>query len=131
MSSLVFRYQMRSCEDVSIAMLITHTYYYLAQLHGKLGNGKKSAEYCHKTLARQLRWEQYEPLDWCGNAATLSQFYTNQDNYTSARYHLACARTIFNKHFPAAAASAAGQDEEKEVKEVEEVVEVVEVVAGL
>ena len=51
---------MRTCEDVTIAMLITHTYYYLAQLHGKLGNGKKSAEYCHKTLARQLRWDQYE-----------------------------------------------------------------------
>ena len=118
MSSVVFRYQMRTCEDVSLAMLITHTYYYLAQLHGKLGNGKKSAEYCHQTLARQLRWDQYEPLDWCGNAATLSQFYSNQDNYTSARYHLACARTVFNKHFPPAA-----QEDQEDQKEEEIVLE--------
>ena len=104
---------MRTCEDVTIGMLITHTYYYLAQLHGKLGNAKKSAEYCHNTLARQLRYDQYEPLDWCANAATLSQFYTNQDNYTSARYHLACARTVFDKHFPA----GGGGKEEEEVQE--------------
>ena len=108
---------MRTCEDVTMAMLITHTYYYLAQLHGKLGNGKKSAEYCHKTLARQLRWDQYEPLDWCGNAATLSQFYTNQDNYTSARYHLACARTVFHKHFPPAGQQGDREEDKKEDRE--------------
>ena len=105
---------MRTCEDVTIAMLITHTYYYLAQLQGKLGNSKKSAEYCHTTLARQLRYQQYEPLDWTTNAAILSQFYTNQDNFTSARYHLACARTIFDKHFPAQSDPSQLDEEERE-----------------
>ena len=94
------RYQIRTYEDASIGMLLTHTYYYLAQVHGKLGNTKKSAEFCHTTLARQLRYNEYEVLDWCGNAATLSQFYINQDNYRSARYHLAAARVVFMKHFP-------------------------------
>ena len=105
---------MRTCEDVTIAMLITHTYYYLAQLHGKLGNSKKSAEYCHKTLARQLTYQQYEPLDWTANAATISQFYINQDNYTSARYPLAAARTIFDKHFPAGRDSSLLEEDQRE-----------------
>ena len=65
-----------------------------------MGNAKKSAEFCHTTLSRQLRYGEYEVLDWCGNAATLSQFYINQDNYKSARYHLAAARAVFKKHFP-------------------------------
>ena len=94
------RYQIRTYEDASIGMLLTHTYYYLAQVHGKLGNAKKAAEFCHTTLSRQLRYNEYEVLDWCGNAATLSQFYINQDNYQSARYHLAAARTVFRRHFP-------------------------------
>jgi len=72
----------------------------LKTIHGKLGNAKKAAEFCHTTLSRQLRYNEYEVLDWCGNAATLSQFYINQDNYQSARYHLAAARTVFRRHFP-------------------------------
>ena len=73
------RYQTRTCEDASIGMVVTHSYYYLAQVHGKLGHAKKSAELCHTTLARQLRYDRYEAVDWCANCATLSQFYINQD----------------------------------------------------
>ena len=94
------RYQTRTCEDASIGMVVTHSYYYLAQVHGKLGHAKKSAELCHTTLARQLRYDRYEAVDWCANCATLSQFYINQDNYRAARYHLVAARTVFTKHFP-------------------------------
>ena len=50
--------------------------------------------------SRQLRYGEYDPIDWVANAATLSQFYINQDNFKSARYHLACSRTVFEKHFP-------------------------------
>ena len=81
-------------------MVVTHSYYYLDQVHGKLGHAKKSAELCHTTLARQLRYDRYEAVDWCANCATLSQFYINQDNYRAARYHLVAARTVFTKHFP-------------------------------
>lgn len=83
----------------SIEMVVTHTYYYLAQVHGKLGNSKKAAEFCHETLSRQLQVGEYDPLDWATNAAVLSQFYINQDNFKSSRYHLASASIIFDKHF--------------------------------
>ena len=53
-------------------------------MHGSLGNPKKSAQFCHETLARQLR-STYDPLDWVTNAAVLSQFYSNQGNYRTAR----------------------------------------------
>ena len=45
---------MRTYEDASLGMLLTHTYYYLAQVHGRLDNAKKSAEFCHTTLSRQV-----------------------------------------------------------------------------
>jgi len=93
------KYQIRVGDDASIGMLLTHSYYYLAQVHAKLGNTRKSAEYCHTTLARQLRYSEYDPVDWCANASTLSQFYINQENFKSARYHLLCAKIIFEKHF--------------------------------
>ena len=70
------------------------------QVEGKAGNAAKSASLCHTTLSRQLLTDQLDRLDWSKNCAILSQFYINQDNYTSARYHLAAARTIFDKHFP-------------------------------
>ena len=68
-------------------------------MHGKLGNAKKSAEFCHETLARQLKASSYDPLDWATNAAVLSQFYLNHNNHSTARYHLVSARVVFDKHF--------------------------------
>ena len=68
-------------------------------MHGKLGNAKKSAEFCHETLARQLKASSYDPLDWATNAAVLSQFYLNHNNHNTARYHLVSARVVFDKHF--------------------------------
>ena len=68
-------------------------------MHGKLGNAKKSAEFCHETLARQLKASSYDPLDWATNAAVLSQFYLNHNNHNTARYHLVSARVVFDQHF--------------------------------
>ena len=100
-------------------MLLTHTYYYLAQLHGKLGNAKKSAEFCHTTLSRQLTYDQYDGVDWCANAATLSQFYINQDNYKSALYHLACSRAVFEKHFSDYRDTVKDEDKLEKISECE------------
>lgn len=93
------KYEIQPNQEKNVEMLITHTYYYLAQVHGKQGNPKKSAEYCHETLDRQLKNKEYDPVDWCSNAAILSQFYLNEENFKSARYHLCCSRMIFEKHF--------------------------------
>lgn len=66
----------------------THTLYYLAQVHGALGNSVKSGILCHTTLQRQLETGQYDPVDWALNCATLSQYYITQDEYTMSRHCL-------------------------------------------
>lgn len=93
------KYEAKTDQDKNVEMLITHTYYYIAQVHGKQGNPKKSAEYCHETLDRQLRNSEYDPVDWCSNAAILSQFYLNEENFKSAKYHLFSSLVIYEKHY--------------------------------
>ncbi|XP_071942674.1 KIF-binding protein-like isoform X2 [Antedon mediterranea] len=66
----------------------THTLYYLAQVYGAQNENHKSASYCQITLQRQLKYDQYEPLEWALNCATLSQYYICQSNYTQARHCL-------------------------------------------
>lgn len=59
------------------------TLFYLAQVWGSLGELEKSANYCHNTLKKQLvELEEYEPIDWALNAATLSQYFCTNDRYT-------------------------------------------------
>ena len=89
-------------------------------MHGKLGNAKKSAEFCHETLARQLKASSYDPLDWATNAAVLSQFYLNHNNHSTARYHLVSARVVFDKHFDSEGGMKSGKSEEVVDKEVED-----------
>jgi len=106
------KYEIQPNQEKNVEMLITHTYYYLAQVLGKQGNPRKSAEYCHETLDRQLKNSEYDPVDWCSNAAILSQFYLNEENFKSARYHLCCSKIIFDKHFD----ENKEEDEEKKEK---------------
>lgn len=59
------------------------TLFYLAQVWGSLGELEKSANYCHNTLKKQLvELEEYEPIDWALNAATLSQYFCTNNRYT-------------------------------------------------
>lgn len=58
------------------------TLFYLAQVFGSLGDLGKSAVYCHTTLKKQLLQDEYEPIDWALNAATLSQYFCTNDRYT-------------------------------------------------
>lgn len=66
----------------------THTLYYLAQVNAAMGHSEKGAMYCHTTLCRQLETEQYDPVDWAVNCATLSQYYITLGNYMLARHCL-------------------------------------------
>ena len=75
----------------------THTLYYLAQVYEKLDESEKAAQHCHVTLYRQLESMKYEPVDWALNAATLSQYYINVENFTMARHCLASASTIIKE----------------------------------
>ncbi|KAM3963724.1 KIF-binding protein [Aphomia sociella] len=76
----------------------TLTLYYLAQVFGSLKENLKSAIYCHVTLRRQLQYSDYEPIDWSLNAATLSQFFAEQNGFFQSRHHLAAASTILDQY---------------------------------
>lgn len=76
----------------------TLTLYYLAQVYGALKLDLKSAIYCHVTLKRQLQYNDYEPIDWALNSATLSQFFAVQNGFYQSRHHLAAATVILEKY---------------------------------
>lgn len=86
--------------DVNDFMLLekghTLTLYYLAQVYGVLKENLKSAVYCHTTLRRQLQYNDYEPIDWALNSATLSQFFAEQNGFYQSRHHLAAASRILD-----------------------------------
>ncbi|XP_011187350.1 KIF-binding protein [Zeugodacus cucurbitae] len=78
--------------------LYTLCTFYLAQVHGHLGELEKSAQYCHLTLRRQLESKTYEPIDFALNAATLSQYFIGENMFKEARHHLAAATYIMAEH---------------------------------
>nr|XP_023018291.1 KIF1-binding protein homolog [Leptinotarsa decemlineata] len=76
----------------------TFTLYYLAQIYGVMKDALKSSIYCHITLQRQLEMTDYDPIDWALNAATLSQFFMEQNGFKQARHHLAASSFILEKY---------------------------------
>ena len=76
----------------------TLTLYFLAQVYGSLKENLKSAVYCHVTLRRQLQYNDYEPIDWALNSATLSQFFAEHNGFFQSRHHLAAASTILEQY---------------------------------
>ena len=76
----------------------TQTLYFLAQVCEKLGLNEESASYCNETLKRQYESDEYEPVDWATNAATLSQYYATQGEFVIASFHLIAASHILRKH---------------------------------
>lgn len=75
----------------------TLSLYYMAQIFAKTGKTEKSALYCQVTLQRQLEYQQYDPVDWALNAATLSQYYITAEDFPKARHCLASASRIFEE----------------------------------
>uniref|UniRef100_T1GMA8 KIF-binding protein n=1 Tax=Megaselia scalaris TaxID=36166 RepID=T1GMA8_MEGSC len=55
------------------------------------------AQYCNLTLKRQLESDDYDPIDWALNAATLSQYYIGPNLFKEARHHLAAATLIMTE----------------------------------
>lgn len=78
--------------------LYTHTLFYLAQVYGHTGHPHLSAQYCHDTLGRQLRANQFDSVEWALNSATLSQYYVGTLNFLQARHCLACASLVLQRH---------------------------------
>ncbi|XP_050300001.1 KIF-binding protein [Anthonomus grandis grandis] len=78
--------------------MYTLTLYYLAQIFGQLKENFKSAIYCHITLQRQLDMQDYDPIDWALNSATLSQFFMEKCGFKQARHHLSASLFILEKY---------------------------------
>ncbi|XP_076245249.1 KIF-binding protein [Calliopsis andreniformis] len=80
----------------------TLTLYYLAQVYRFLQDHHKFAIYCHMTLRGQLGRNVIMPdldyIDWALNAATLSQYFMENDGFSQARHHLAAASCILQKY---------------------------------
>jgi len=77
--------------------IYTHTLYYLAQAHAKVGSSAESAQHCRMTLHRQLSSHKYEPVDWAMNAATLSQYYIMESDFPHARHCLSSGQFILKE----------------------------------
>lgn len=91
----------------------THTMYYLAQVYKNLGQNERAATYCHSTLQRQLQLNQYSPMEWALNAATLSQYYITKGRYMEGRHCLSAA-TIISGLAGEVPSEAAAQESETE-----------------
>lgn len=96
----------------------TLTLYYLAQILGALGDLHKSAALCHRTLQRQLEFNDYEHIDWALNAATLSQYFFQNNRNTESRHHLAAASYIMGKYESQMLQPEMSEDEKGAVLEV-------------
>ena len=83
----------KSFEDIH-----THTLYYLAQVYSNLDDKKLSAVYCQITLSRQLNNKLYDPVEWSLNAANMSQYYMQTNNYAQSRHCLASAQVILKQY---------------------------------
>lgn len=90
-----------SAESI-LEKLHTLTLYYLAQVYGALDDKQKFAAYCHRTLSKQLSQDatthDLDYIEWALNAATISQYYIEHDNFAQARHHLAAASYILQKY---------------------------------
>ncbi|OQR91533.1 hypothetical protein ACHHYP_04597 [Achlya hypogyna] len=84
----------------------THTLFFLAQVHGHLGDAAASARYCQLTLRRQLEaagpLDDGLPGDWVANCLGLAAFYTTTRQLAQA---LECVTAC--KHMDLAAEPAA------------------------
>lgn len=87
-----------SAGERKLQQLHTLTLFYLSQALLSAGEHGRSAEYLHRTLARQLSAGAATSLpdrvEWARNAATLSRFYTDGGRFSAARHHLAAADRV-------------------------------------
>ena len=71
-----------------------HTLFFLAQVHGALGNGAESAKCCHRTLQMQHKTGQYDPVEWARNALSLAEHYMLSGEVEWAEHCLKAAMQI-------------------------------------
>ncbi|XP_070167681.1 KIF-binding protein-like [Polyergus mexicanus] len=82
--------------------LHTLTLYYLAQVCRELDDKCNFALYCHRTLSKQLSQnkitQDLDYVEWALNAATISQYFIENDKFPQARHHLSAASCVLEKY---------------------------------
>lgn len=91
-----------SSDRTEIGKAYTMTIYYLAQAYQQTGDYADSARYCHMTLKQQHRWLgtgelAVDHVEWALNSATLSQYFSANEQYNVARHLIACARHVWKQ----------------------------------
>lgn len=90
------------CAKNILEKLHTLTLYYLAQVCRELDDKCNFALYCHRTLNKQLSQnkitQDLDYVEWALNAATISQYFIENDKFPQARHHLAAASCVLQKH---------------------------------
>ncbi|CAM9230812.1 unnamed protein product, partial [Phaeothamnion confervicola] len=84
--------------------LLTHASFYLAQVHGYLGDAAGSARYCAFTLRRQRQagggtggggvGASYEPAEWAKNAGFLADYHLGRNAFGKAARCLGAAMVV-------------------------------------
>eukprot|EP00761_Pharyngomonas_kirbyi_P014003 gb/GECH01014033.1/.p1 GENE.gb/GECH01014033.1/~~gb/GECH01014033.1/.p1 ORF type:complete len:588 (+),score=159.02 gb/GECH01014033.1/:1-1764(+) len=72
----------------------TMTIFFLAQAYTNLGNPSKGAEYCTRTLKRQLDGFQLNIKEWVDNSMQLSAYYMNEKYFANAEYCLKASQRM-------------------------------------
>ncbi|KAJ1463081.1 KIF-1 binding protein C terminal-domain-containing protein [Pelagophyceae sp. CCMP2097] len=85
--------------DSSFESLHTHTLFFLAQVHARLGNAAEASRYCLATLERQLEAGEngaiarvrtgFDAVEWTRNALGLAAFYAKTTRFECSA---ACSR---------------------------------------
>lgn len=90
----ILPFKSREARTTAFESAHTHTMFYLAQCYGHLGEPAKSAEYCQRTLQRQIVAKEYDVMEWAINCAAMSQYYITQNNFAQALYCLAASSVM-------------------------------------
>uniref|UniRef100_A0A7N6BAM7 KIF-binding protein n=1 Tax=Anabas testudineus TaxID=64144 RepID=A0A7N6BAM7_ANATE len=106
-------------KEVKFELAYTHTMYYLAQVYKNIGQTERAATYCQSTLQRQLQLNQFSPMEWALNAATLSQYYITKGKYMEGRHCLSAA-TVISGLAGEVPSEAAAQESETECERREQ-----------
>eukprot|EP01116_Phalansterium_solitarium_P020099 TRINITY_DN5828_c0_g1_i1.p1 TRINITY_DN5828_c0_g1~~TRINITY_DN5828_c0_g1_i1.p1 ORF type:complete len:232 (+),score=56.70 TRINITY_DN5828_c0_g1_i1:162-857(+) len=88
-----------------VESLHTLTLFYLAQLYQKLNKINLSGRCCRATLERQLKFEEYDPVDWGMNAIQLGAYFSYKAAWVDACQCLLAAERSFARAAKAKPAS--------------------------
>lgn len=83
-----------------IENVYTHNLFYLAQAYGNLKAMKKSSEYCHQTLQRQLTLglaDIKNALEWVKNCCGIGDYYLATQQYFSCSCALLSAERVLKE----------------------------------